>query len=154
MDLRIRLVESKSEKSKIARTVLESLTDWFGVAEYREKYIADSVNWTFFCADTESGPAGFLCLKETGAATAELAVMGVVPQYHYSGVGTALFAAAKEKAHDMGYEFIQVKTVREGIYKEYDVTNAFYRSLGFKEFECMPEYWDEWNPCQIYVMTV
>lgn len=28
----------------------------------------------------------------------------------------------------------------------------FYKSLGFKEFEVFPTLWDEWNPCQIYVM--
>ena len=26
--------------------------------------------------------------------------------------------------------------------------------LGFKEFEVFPTLWDEWNPCQIYVMAL
>lgn len=30
----------------------------------------------------------------------------------------------------------------------------FYLSLGFKEFEIIPTLWDEWNPCQIYVMAL
>lgn len=34
----------------------------------------------------------------------------------------------------------------------YDVTNRFYLSLGFREFEVFPTLWDEWNPCQVYVM--
>ncbi len=25
---------------------------------------------------------------------------------------------------------------------------------GFKEFEVFPTLWDEWNPCQIYVMAL
>ena len=33
-----------------------------------------------------------------------------------------------------------------------DETNCFYLSLGFKEFEIFPTLWDEWNPCQVYVM--
>ena len=53
-----------------------------------------------------------------------------------------------------GYSFIQVKTVRSGMYEDYDITNEFYRSLGFKELEVLPEYWDEANPCQIYVMNL
>ena len=53
-----------------------------------------------------------------------------------------------------GYEFIQVKTVRSGMYEDYDITNEFYKSLGFKELEVFPEYWDEANPCQIYVMSL
>ncbi len=27
-------------------------------------------------------------------------------------------------------------------------------SLGFREFEVFPTLWEEWNPCQIYVMSV
>ena len=150
----VRFVEDRKERSMIARKILESLTDWFGIDEYREQYISDSADWAFFCAEDAGRPIGFLCLKETGNATVELAVMGVDPGYHRIGTGTALFAEAKEKAREMGYEFIQVKTVKEGMYEEYDRTNAFYRSLGFREFECFPEYWDKANPCQIYVMSI
>lgn len=49
---------------------------------------------------------------------------------------------------------MQVKTVEMGKYEEYDRTNKFYQSLGFKEFEVFPMLWDEWNPCQIYVMDL
>ena len=53
-----------------------------------------------------------------------------------------------------GYSFIQVKTVQMGKYEDYDNTNMFYLSLGFKEFEVFPTLWDEWNPCQVYVMSI
>ena len=53
-----------------------------------------------------------------------------------------------------GYEFMQVKTVKMGMYEDYDKTNEFYISCGFKEFELFPLYWDEANPCQIYVMSL
>ena len=49
---------------------------------------------------------------------------------------------------------IQVKTVKMGMYKDYDCTNRFYISLGFKEFEVIYTLWDENNPCQIYVMGI
>ena len=41
-----------------------------------------------------------------------------------------------------------------GRYEAYDRTNRFYRALGFKEFEVIPELWGESNPCQIYVMAI
>ena len=80
--------------------------------------------------------------------------MGVLPRYHRRGVGRALFQALRGDARRRGYEFLQVKTVREGSYPQYDRTIAFYRSLGFRELECFPTLWDEWNPCQILVMAV
>jgi hypothetical protein len=45
-------------------------------------------------------------------------------------------------------------TVVIGVYEDYDRTNYFYQSLGFKEFEVFPLLWDKDNPCQIYVMRL
>ena len=95
--------------------------------------------------------AGFLCLKETGKSTVELAVMGVRKESHRQGTGRALVQAAKEFAAAAGYEFMQVKTVQPGMYPDYDITNRFYKACGFKEFEVINEIWGEENPCQIYV---
>ena len=47
---------------------------------------------------------------------------------------------------------MQVKTVKMGMYDDYDATNRICQELGFKEFEVFPMLWDEANPCQIYVM--
>ena len=80
--------------------------------------------------------------------------MGVLIEYHRNGIGRELFNNAKKAASEKGYSFIQVKTVQMGKYEEYDRTNKFYLSLGFKEFEMFPTLWDEWNPCQIYIMSL
>ena len=143
-----------NEKQAIARKVLEALTDWFGIEESREEYISGSADWTFFAAKEEDEAIGFLALKETGKATVELAVMGVLKEYHRSGIGWQLVERAKETAGAKGYEFMQVKTVKMGMYEDYDRTNLFYQSCGFKEFEVFPLLWDEANPCQIYVMSL
>ena len=79
---------------------------------------------------------------------------GVLKEYHREGIGKELFNRAKKAAKEMGYSFIQVKTVQMGKYKSYDDTNRFYISIGFKEFEVFPTLWDKWNPCQIYVMGI
>lgn len=150
----IRFVEDADERKRIAREILEALTDWFEVEESREQYIADSAGQPFWASADEGTHEGFLCLKETGKETVELAVMGVRRECHRKGIGRRLFAAARDYAARNGYEFIQVKTVRSGVYADYDITNAFYKSLGFKELEVLPDYWDEANPCQIYVMSL
>ena len=139
-------------KRTIARTILESLPDWFAVAESRENYITECADWTFLAAESDGPYVGFLCLKETSKDTVEIAVMGVLPDYHRRGVGKALFEEARRTAKDEGYSFMQVKTVQMGVYKEYDRTNQFYLACGFKEFEVLKDYWDEKNPCQGYVM--
>ncbi len=147
-------VKNANEKEMISRQILEALPEWFGISKAREKYIKDSINQQFFVFVKDEKPIGFLCLKETGKDTVELSVMGVLKEFHRQGVGKQLFMSAKEKAIKDGYSFIQVKTVQMGHYNEYDHTNKFYRSLGFKEFEVFPTLWDKGNPCQIYVMAL
>ncbi len=142
------------EKKKIARNVLEALPGWFGIPEAREEYIEDSVGKPFYCACKNEKNIGFLYLKETGKDTVELAVIGVLEEYHQNGIGKSLFEYAKKEIQKRGYSFIQVKTVQMGKYETYDKTNKFYLALGFKEFEVFPTLWDKWNPCQVYIMAV
>lgn len=147
-------VENNKEKEMISRTILEALPDWFGIPEAREEYIVNSVNQQLFAALKEEKTIGFLCLKQTGKDTVEVSVMGVLKEFHRHGIGRKLFMKAREKAIKDGFSFIQVKTVQMGQYDNYDNTNKFYISLGFKEFEIFPTLWDEWNPCQVYVMAL
>ena len=152
--MEIREMTAPEEKQQVARQILEGLPEWFGIAEAREEYIAQSAEQPCFAAMGHGKPIGFLCLSETGRDPMELAVMGVDRKYHRRGCGRALFAAAKAYAVQRGYSFLQVKTVQMGHHKEYDDTNRFYQSLGFKELEVFPNLWDECNPCQIYIMAI
>ena len=152
--MEIKVITDNTEKRNLTRAILEALTAWFEVPESRENYIRDSADRDFFCAFENGRPIGFLYLKQTGSATVELAVMGVLKEYHRKGVGRALFQKAKETAREKGYAFMQVKTVQIGKYEDYDKTNLFYISLGFKELEVFPTLWDEDNPCQIYIMAL
>jgi len=147
-------IEHPKEKKQVVRHILESLPTWFELSEGREQYIRESAEQICLCAYEEENPVGFLCLKETGMATVELAVMGVLQEYHRSGIGRQLILQAKQIAYEKGYSFMQVKTVKMGYYEDYDRTNRFYLALGFKEFEVFPTLWDEANPCQIYVMAL
>lgn len=150
----IREMETGAQKTEIARRILEALPDWFGNREAREGYIRASAGQLFLAAFVQGDPVGFLCLKQTGRATAELAVMGVLQAYHRRGIGRALAQRAMALARGRGYHFLQVKTVQMGRYPDYDDTNRFYQSLGFEEFEVFPTLWDEQNPCQVYVMAL
>ncbi|MDD4768872.1 MAG: GNAT family N-acetyltransferase [Eubacteriales bacterium] len=152
--MNVKQIDSNYDKKQISRKILEALPEWFGILEAREQYINDSAKQVFFAAYDDNKPIGCLCLKETGKETVELAVMGVLKEYHRRGVGRQLFSAAKDEITKNGYSFLQVKTVQMGKNKDYDDTNSFYLSLGFKEFEVFPTLWDKWNPCQIYIMSL
>ena len=151
----IKHIIGADEKKSVARSILAALPDWFGIPESTEKYIAECADPDFFAAFGDAGRAdGFISLKYTGRDTAEIAVMGVLPGLHRRGIGKKLFAAARECARQRGCSFLQVKTVRQGLYPNYDDTNRFYRAVGFKEFEVFPTLWGEQNLCQVYVMSL
>ena len=150
----IRSITDKTEKHTISRAILEALPEWFGIPEAREEYILASADEPMIACFEGERPVGFICLNQTGRDTVELAVMGVLKEYHRRGIGRALFDEAKRFAVQSGYSFMQVKTVQMGRYPEYDATNRFYLALGFKELEVFPTLWDELNPCQVYVMAL
>ena len=154
IDMEIRQITNAEEKRAVSRYILEALPEWFEVAESRENYIRESDDKLFFAAYDGENAVGFLYLKQTGKDTAELAVMGVLKAYHRKGVGRMLTERAKAAAQQAGYSFLQVKTVKMGMYEDYDRTNLFYLAAGFKEFEVFPTLWDEANPCQVYVMSL
>lgn len=153
-EIKINRITDSSLKQKISDYILRDLPEWFGIESSREKYVAETENQEFFAAEYEGFFVGFLSLKKTSDYVVEVAVTGVLKKYRGNGIGTLLFNCAKAYAKEKGFEYVQVKTVSEGKYKEYDETNAFYKSLGFKEFEEIPSLWSENNPCQIYVMSL
>lgn len=150
----IHLIIDKDQKETICREVLTALPEWFEIPESIEEYalsVRDMPMWV----DTENGQQrGFAALKHTSRYAAEIYVMGVCKQLHRNGIGRGLFNAMYQYALENGYEYLHVKTVAAGYYREYDLTNSFYRSLGFREMECIKELWGEDNPCQLYVMAI
>ena len=78
--MEVREITAAEEKQRIARLILESLPDWFGIPEAREEYIEKSVKQPFFAAFDGENAVGFLYLAETGKDTAELYVMGVLKE--------------------------------------------------------------------------
>ncbi|MBQ9949046.1 MAG: GNAT family N-acetyltransferase [Oscillospiraceae bacterium] len=150
----IQNITDKNKKEDICHTILTALPEWFEIPESIEEY-ALSVREMPLWADIENDTCrGFISLRETSAHAAEIYVMGVRKEYHRNGIGRALFAELCSYAAAHGYEFIHVKTVAQGFYADYDLTNAFYRSIGFKELECLESLWGKENPCQIYIMAI
>lgn len=150
----IRKIECPDERSRIACEILKQLPDWFGIPESIARYARECGALPLWAEFEQERCCGFIAMKQTSDCAAELHVMGVVPECHRRGIGSRLFEAMREDAKHMGLEYLHVKTVRMGVYDDYDRTNLFYRNMGFRELECLPELWDAANPCQIYIMTI
>lgn len=151
MEIKIIEIIDKEEKKAISKEVLNDLPEWFGLSESTQKYISDSQNKPFVAAYANDEPVGFIVLNETSKDCADIFVMGIKKKFHRMGVGSMLNEAYEAIARKLGYTYSQVKTVQFGHYKEYDISNNFYIAMGYKELECFPTLWDEWNPCQIFV---
>jgi len=147
-------IDDERIKGAIAESILNELPDWFGIPESTQNYVSECKTMPFWAAFVGEKPVGFIAMKETSSHTAEIYVMGVLPEHHLSGIGRKLYGALESFAGESGHSFIQVKTVQMGRYAEYDRTNHFYLAMGFKELECFPTLWDECNPCQIYVKYI
>ena len=93
---------------------------------------------------------GFVSLSYSSEDCAEIDCLGVKKAHQGRGIGSRLLATLEGEA-GKNVDFLQVKTVAEGSNKDYDRTNVFYRSLGFKKLEIFPQLWGPQNPCQILI---
>ncbi|MGS0971953.1 MAG: GNAT family N-acetyltransferase [Candidatus Izemoplasmataceae bacterium] len=150
----IKEIQDKEQKRNIANIVLTNLIEWFEIEEYRNDYINKSGDLPFFAAYMNDQPVGFITMKETSKYACELHCMGVLKEHHHKGFGQDLYNAMEQYAIKRGYKFLQVKTVKQGIYESYDKTNMFYQAMGFYELEVFDTLWDEHNPCQVFVKSL
>lgn len=151
----IQRIDAPDRRAAIAQEVLATLPDWFGLPESTAAYVRACRGCPLWAEVDETGQVlGFISLKATSPYAGEIHVMGIKPAYHRQGIGKRLYEALRTYAISQGMEYLQVKTVQEGRYDEYDCTNAFYRALGFRELECLPTLWDECNPCQLYIQAL
>ena len=147
----VKEIIDKKEKERIAREVLNDLPEWFGIPESTENYIKESQAKPFLASFYKDELAGFIVLGASSPDCTEIFVIGVKKKFHHHGAGRELNTAYEDLAKSLGYTYTQVKTVQSGHYDEYDITNKFYKAVGYKELEVFPDLWDESNPCQIYV---
>lgn len=151
MKFEIKEIYEEKSKAEISKKILYNLPKWFGREDSIREYVEESTKLPFIACFSKDEPVGFIVLKKTGNKTCEIFVMGVLEEYHRKGIGSILNNAYEELAKKKGYSYSQVKTVQEGKYQEYDITNSFYKAMGYSEFECFPTLWDKDSPCQIYV---
>ena len=142
-------------KPEVCEEILRSVPDWFGIEESTVAYISRSKELPMVIATMDEKPVGFLSLRHHSSFTTEIYVMGVLPEYHRSGIGKKLLIEAEKVLSNQEVDFLQVKTVSSDRECEfYKKTRLFYKSFGFKEVEVFPSLWDEANPCQLLIKSV
>jgi|SRR5699024_4810762 len=149
-DVRIEKIIDRQMKEDISKEILLDLPEWFGLPDSTDTYIKEAKERPFWVAKNKEVLLGFITLNETSVDCAEVHCMGVKKEYQGQAVGSLLMRTL-EKFATKKYDYLQVKTVDEGHYKEYDQTISFYKKMGFKKMEVFPNLWDDWNPCLILI---
>lgn len=154
LKMNIKQITDEVTKKAITKNILFNLPEWFGLPESTNEYIEQSVNCTYFVSYKDKEAVGFIALKPTTKDTLDIYCMGILKDYQGNKIGKKLIDVAITYALENNYKLIQVKTVNYGSNKHYDMTNMFYKAMGFYELEVFPTLWDTWNPCLIYVMPI
>ena len=143
-------VKDENQKMAVVAEVLNDLPEWFGIPESTQDYIEGAKDLQVWAAYQESDLLGFVSLSYSSEDCAEIDCLGVKKGHQGRGIGSQLLANLESEAGKQ-VDYLQVKTVAEGSNKDYDRTNVFYRSLGFKKLEIFPQLWGPQNPCQILI---
>ncbi|MEJ5311475.1 MAG: GNAT family N-acetyltransferase [Anaerolineae bacterium] len=139
----------------VCETILRALPEWFGIEEATAQYIRDVEGLPTFVAWMDGRAVGFMTVKQHFPQSAELFVLGVLPEMHNCGIGRALLSRVEAYLSERGVEYLQVKTLSASHPDPgYAKTRIFYEAMGFRPLEEFPTLWDEANPCLLMVKSV
>lgn len=139
--------DARTGQSAICAPILRALPQWFGREEANQHYIDFVETHPTFVAQVGKTAVGFLSLEQHYPQSAEIYVMGVLPDYHRQGVGRQLVQAAEKTLRTNGTRFLQVKTLGTAHPDEgYKRTRAFYLGVGFIPLEEFEDLWGKDTP--------
>ena len=81
----MRLRDLSNGSGPICRRILGALPTWFGIPDAVEDYVAVSDRTPTFVASSDGEDVGILTVLAHNRSSAEIYVMGVVPEYHPKG---------------------------------------------------------------------
>lgn len=146
---------AKNDRGAICNSILAALPEWFGTPSATASYVDHAENAPILIARVEGEIVGFVSLNEHFGINCKIHSVGVLPEHHRNGVGTALINAAALRATEKNFGFLTVKTLAPAHSdKNYAGTRAFYFSAGFRPFEESPELWGEHLSCLVLIKTL
>lgn len=142
-------------REEVARSILDTLPEWFGIPSAREAYINHASHAPMLGAEHEGRVVGYTSLADHFGNNCEIHSMGVDPRWHRKGIGRELITAAAQWAAAQGFGYLSVKTISDKHPDpNYAKTRAFYRAAGFHPFEELPTLWGKNLPCLVLVRLV
>lgn len=155
MMIKIKQVFDMDEKTRITLEIMNSLPEWFSPPEDIVNKANVHRGYPFIVAYDSSEAVGFAALKIHNEHTAEIYVLGVLKEYHRSGIGHSLIENCIQYCQENNYKFLTVKTLDSSAeYEPYNGTRAFYKKEGFIPLEVFTTFWDEDNPCLFMVKVI
>lgn len=153
--MKIQEIVDSSIKSTICNDILRTLPNWFEVEASIADYVEKVRAMPFYAAFDDDKVIGFVALKIHNRYTAEIAIMGVLRDYHRQGIGRMLVGQCEDYCKANEFMFLTVKTLDESrTSKSYEKTRLFYLSVGFRPLEVFPLFWDEDNPCLFMAKSI
>ncbi len=133
--------------------IFEGLSDWFGIPETNQRYLAELGELTSFVAELEDHVVGFTSLRLHNPESAELEVLAVDSSMHRLGVGRQLVGRLETELRTRGgIRLFHVKTLGPSdLYEPYRRTREFYRALGFVPLFESVALWGPENPALVLV---
>ena len=148
MSNKIHIRGPQLERSADCEPILNALPAWFGIPSAVTEYLKDIHRLPTFLAMVEAEVVGFLTLNLHNSFSAEVHVMGILPDYHRQGIGAELMKAAENYLCEKEMIYLQVKTLSANDPDpNYALTRAFYEKMGFVPLQEWPDLWGPENPC-------
>ncbi len=148
----IELVGPFYDKAEVCESILRALPQWFGKETALIQYLTEMERLPTLLAVVDNQCVGFLTFKQHNEYAAELYIMGVRPEYHRQGIGSALVISVESIIRQQSIEYWQVKTLAfSHLDTFYAQTRAFYFNMGFRPLEVFTQLWGEDNPCMLMV---
>lgn len=151
----VRLRDQSEGSGPTCRRILGALPTWFGIPQSVEDYVAVADRTPTVVASLKGDDVGFLTVLCHNPFSAEIYVMGVLPEHHRQGIGRGMVKHAEAALALDGVEFLQVKTLGAGNPDPgYHKTRAFYLACGFRPFQEFHELWGPGQPALQMVKVV
>jgi len=149
-----RIVAPQLGLAASCRAVLDALPSWFGIPESNDEYVSFVQTHPTWSAVDDKGAVIGVLAPMRHAASAEIYLIAVLPEWHRHGVGRSLVAAFEAAAAADGVRLLQVKTLGPSHPDEgYARTRSFYEALGYAPLEEFHDLWPD-NPALIMVKPV